>query len=903
MIQMNDYKFNATKNEIINFVENLEGFDICFIVRNIYSRFSLYFITNNDIVDFNQKIKEKFAEWIDYVEIISPESDSFIVGDLQNSCMKISEKVYFSERHVENTNWYIKDSYKELKTPVTSFYSFKGGVGRTTATILTAMLLARQGKKVLIIDFDLEAPGLASVFANQSENAEVLLGVKGFVDFLVDFEANKRDVSKISIDDYYFVKNESVLVGTNGGELVIVPAIATDSNGAESYIDKLSKANIKFGFGKDYVPDLFLTLLENKLKPDHILIDTRTGINDVGGLVFNRYSQNIFLIFYGNQQNMFGLESILPELIKLNEKDLNFYLVNSPVPKNPTDREEEINFYVEKSYDIFCEHFPAYIDSPPSQFDETADHFPINIPFNDQALILNSYAKLASLIEHSDNSYQEIANIILKNHVSVQIEPSKTSANSTNKEILECIKNINPGAGTSEVEYKSEIDLPKYFYPRKDYKYIFDINKFLILGEKGVGKTALFSVLSHGNYAKALANYCGVIEEVGEKIEWVAGIRKNHINFPDKSNFAELNDSDFATLKNYWIILFIKEINLFMESEELVKEITTCNKNNFYSIAKRKNIAIKLNDILQLIDNQLEYDNKIFVIIYDYLDSVLENDINRGRLISALITVFYDNLNRYSNIKAKIFLRNDIFEREVNDITDKVKIQNYAVEIKWEYNQLLNLVWKRLYEQNKNLSIFKELIFEEHSILGSIPNLNQENEHDILLDKIFGKNMGGNNKAYPYNWLRIHAEDTIGQIHPRTLIRLFSESAILELKEREQPKDRVIRSKNIEVALSTKVSKLQVDELREEYPEFKTIFDNLTDKVEGRSPINEKVLLKALEELKISDHINTISKLKDIGVLKDYKINSKIKSERDEKRYHIPDLYLFGLRLKRTGTR
>ena len=27
------------------------------------------------------------------------------------------------------------------------FYSFKGGVGRTTATVLSALLLARQGKK------------------------------------------------------------------------------------------------------------------------------------------------------------------------------------------------------------------------------------------------------------------------------------------------------------------------------------------------------------------------------------------------------------------------------------------------------------------------------------------------------------------------------------------------------------------------------------------------------------------------------------------------------------------------------------------------------------------------------------------------------------------------------------
>lgn len=907
---MNDYQFNGTKQEIIDFVKTLDCFERCFIVRNIFSRFSIYIVSPINFENFKNDINTKFIEWIDDIQQIDPNKNTFIFDDLQKTSTAFSEKVYFSERHVENTNWYINESYKDLKTPVTSFYSFKGGVGRTTATILTAMLLARQGKKVLIIDFDLEAPGLASVFANQSENAEKLLGVKGFVDFLVDFEANKREVSKISIDDYYFVKNESILVGTNGGELVIVPAIATDSNGAESYIDKLSKANIKFGFGKDYIPDLFLTLLEDKIKPDHILIDTRTGINDVGGLVFNRYAQSIFLIFYGNQQNMFGLESILPELVKLNEKDVKFYLVNSPVPTNESDRNAEIGFYVEKSFDLFCKFFPEYQTNIPAQSNETADHYPINIPFNDQALILNSYGKLASLIDHSDNSYQKITDIIVRNEKSnVVSNPLNTS--STNIEILNYIEKIiinkNANAPAAESEYKDLTDLTKYFYPRKDYKYIFDTEKFLVLGEKGAGKTALFSVLSNEYYTKELSNYCGVSQS-NEKIEWIVGLNTDGVRRPDKGNFAALNDFDFVVLKNYWIILLLRQINTSTKNNnQLLIEINNAQTKDLKNIACRKNIAEDLSEVLRLLDNQLINDNKIFVFIYDYLDAAFENDIHRGRLISALITVFYDNLNRYKNLKAKIFLRKDIFEREVNHITDKVKIQNYSVEIKWEYNQLLNLIWKRIYEQNKSLSLslFEEQQkFIEIGVLGSIPNLINEKEHSVILDKIFGKNMGGNNKAYPYNWVRIHAEDTNNQIHPRTLIGLFSESAKIQLTDKEQPNDKIIRSKNIELALSKKVSKLQVDELREEYPEFKNIFDNLKDNVPGgRAPIAEEDLLEALKKLKIDNPIDAISKLKDIGVLKDYKTNSKIKAERDEKRYHIPDLYLFGLNLTRSGTR
>jgi MinD-like ATPase involved in chromosome partitioning or flagellar assembly len=44
---------------------------------------------------------------------------------------------------------------------IVTFYSFKGGVGRTTALAACAWQLARAGKRVAIIDLDLEAPGIA----------------------------------------------------------------------------------------------------------------------------------------------------------------------------------------------------------------------------------------------------------------------------------------------------------------------------------------------------------------------------------------------------------------------------------------------------------------------------------------------------------------------------------------------------------------------------------------------------------------------------------------------------------------------------------------------------------------------------------------------------------------------
>src|ERR1700726_3620327 len=49
-------------------------------------------------------------------------------------------------------------------TQIVTFYSYKGGVGRTMALANTANALARRGARVLMVDFDLEAPGMSHFF-------------------------------------------------------------------------------------------------------------------------------------------------------------------------------------------------------------------------------------------------------------------------------------------------------------------------------------------------------------------------------------------------------------------------------------------------------------------------------------------------------------------------------------------------------------------------------------------------------------------------------------------------------------------------------------------------------------------------------------------------------------------
>src|SRR5438067_2297829 len=69
-------------------------------------------------------------------------------------------------------------------------YSFKGGVGRTMALANLAEILFSRGIKVLMVDFDLEAPGLERYFdvEHAATSYEDVLQHRGVIDMLYSYK-------------------------------------------------------------------------------------------------------------------------------------------------------------------------------------------------------------------------------------------------------------------------------------------------------------------------------------------------------------------------------------------------------------------------------------------------------------------------------------------------------------------------------------------------------------------------------------------------------------------------------------------------------------------------------------------------------------------------------------------
>jgi MinD-like ATPase involved in chromosome partitioning or flagellar assembly len=97
-----------------------------------------------------------------------------------------------------------------------TFYSYKGGVGRTLALANIAIYLSRFGQNVCIMDFDLEAPGLHYKFPQLFKASDIK---GGLVDYIYEFTHNK--VTPKSLDNFSL---EVASPSESQGEIRLIPA-------------------------------------------------------------------------------------------------------------------------------------------------------------------------------------------------------------------------------------------------------------------------------------------------------------------------------------------------------------------------------------------------------------------------------------------------------------------------------------------------------------------------------------------------------------------------------------------------------------------------------------------------------------------------------------------------------
>lgn len=892
--------FDDIKQIAIKYITGLECGDTRFyIIRDVFGKISVYIIGEFNVSELENNLKSLLGQiWVNRVTKIV-DSD-FIFSEVSKNAVSIKDNIFYSERPLVKKTWNVSKRKDDSdQTKVVTFYSYKGGVGRTTTLAMTALQLVREGMKVVLVDLDLEAPGLSTLLKPELEYPKY-----GVVDFLIESETCKDEVD---INEYVYSINNKKLIGLMGGELLVMQAANLQNGKLEDYYNKLSRIDFnmpKYLEDDNVIANLFLKL-KLEYRPDFIFIDSRAGIHDIGGLTLLRYSDEVVPVFYGNEQNMLGLKFIIPKLVKL---DIPFYLVNSPMPVSEEESEAELSCYLKNSLEILEEL--GYFNDIPDLFDESSPHYPLNIRYDALNTNLGNNEKIIQILNLNgeENVYKLLSSKLSASSEDFDVQEFKE--HNSRLDLLESIQKIIPSeVAVAENEFSDLPSLMKNFYPLKEYRYIFDNNKFLITGAKGSGKTALFNVLKCKEYAHKLAKYVEVKSDLIDHTEWITGLDSKG-EFPVQANFRAIGKNERREYYSmFWKILAIKILenvikNNMNDYPKYLNDIFECRYSEIKGIIiKNTSYDEKLSEFFNELNKILNAKKKIVILTYDALDFCIDADL-RGVFISELINLWSEMNIRLSHIKAKIFLREDIYKNEVTNITDKIKLNNYRTVINWDYDYLLAMVWKRMLEANNILKSIIEseltkhgysLVFTEE--VGLIPRPNTE-INKLILSEIIGNKMGKGNKAYTYNWIAYRLRDTNDNIVPRSILKLFSLSAKYEISEGKIDVRKLISPRSLENSVN-EVSEDRVADMSEEYPEYKSVFTLLKNFC-PTFPIEEEVLKDGLIKCGLEEEAlkTNIDKLKDIGVLREYQ-----RKKADPIRYHIPDIYLKGMGLVRKGYR
>ena len=192
-----------------------------------------------------------------------------------------------------------------------SFYSYKGGVGRTLVVANVAKYLAKFGQKVFALDFDLEAPGLHYKFIETEREAPRI--TKGLVDYIYRFAVESKPTELIAP---YVI---SVETRRSDGHIWLMPAGQVPY---AEYWKKLAQLNwhdLFYSTTAKGIP-FFLDLkarIEYEFAPDFLLIDSRTGITEIGGLATSVLPDKVVCLLINNLENKEGTREVMRSIKKL----------------------------------------------------------------------------------------------------------------------------------------------------------------------------------------------------------------------------------------------------------------------------------------------------------------------------------------------------------------------------------------------------------------------------------------------------------------------------------------------------------------------------------------------------------------------------------------------------------
>jgi cellulose biosynthesis protein BcsQ len=781
---------------------------------------------------------------------------------------------------------------REPRAPRTvTFYSFKGGVGRTTALTHVGWILALRGRKIVAVDLDLEAPGLSTAF---NLNPQPKYGI---VDYFYERSYSPEGVEyNISVAQIF----GEVRIPNATGRLFIVPAGTLNLD----YISKVDdlRATTVTDTGEN-LWSVFSREIQEQLKPDIVLIDSRTGINQWGALSLLQAADEVIIFLFPNEQNCQGINLLLQSLQSFRDLSINF--VFTPVP----DTTEVVMSKVKRIWKFLYEAVRnraieddeivegSSRESDADLDDSLSETDPLVVPYLSPIALADSYPTPALL-----DYYTRIANLIDEETDELQRKTILTGSNRRWR-IIESLQFPEVNAADPQQ------DLSLLFQRTTDFEKFLDDTNCLIRGRKGTGKTALYwLLLKHNSVAQQLAH--GRLDST----ICISGHGRFHESRPSRDEFQvihrsleENNGSWEAFWRAYLLFRVIKENGFsfpkgrrgekFVDLKRIISSLPSErwqyeHTQSLLHLSNDSNLLLITKDALDVFDEQMQSQSQKMWCLYDDLDEDFpeKDEVRQRALIGLFQLVQACDARRITSIRFKIFLREDIWNRLSFD--NKSHFNGRDLLLQWNRVDFLRLALRQATQSKE----FKNLV-DRFSPVESIDQASEE-AVDRALELLWGSRRRTGTKAkYVTRWVYERLTDSSNTTFPRSLSILLKGAKEQELtykgqSSKQTPTDRLLRGTSLEVGLK-QASEERCHAVREEYPDLRKFFDSL----KGMQALLSKEELQSVWQESAQDVSSELDEfsnlLSEIGIAE---------WREKEQRYKFADIYVYGFEMIRRGT-
>ncbi|MFI9583249.1 FxSxx-COOH system tetratricopeptide repeat protein [Streptomyces sp. NPDC052236] len=229
---------------------------------------------------------------------------------------------------------------EDRKGTIVTFYSYKGGTGRTMALANVAWILAANGCRVLAVDWDLEAPGLHRFF-HPFLDLSVLEATPGLINLITEYQEEVRRPAEREPDwhrDYARVRPHATSIDwafPRSGSLDFLSA-GRRNRDYSSTVGRMDWDDFYERFGGGQFFDAMRADMRRHY--DYTLIDSRTGLSDIADICTVQMPQVLVVCFTLSDQSIDGASSVARDISdRYDDKRIRIL----PVPMRIDDGEKE----------------------------------------------------------------------------------------------------------------------------------------------------------------------------------------------------------------------------------------------------------------------------------------------------------------------------------------------------------------------------------------------------------------------------------------------------------------------------------------------------------------------------------------------------------------------------------